>query len=244
MGCVREGVEWSPNMSGDLRTLGKWILMRREQLPLYLAPFLLLGLDILPRSIIFRSRGKFCAKISVVRTLAATTVFSRQNYASDHMHTRFLGRSPFNQIFLNFRNGEKWWGNFLWKFRENPKIVEFPKCEPINRKFPGAKSNGAEMSEISGKKFSNYVGIPREDVLNSKNSGKCCFIRHKKFLWNSKRNFWSNGKRRCTHSKICIRILLNKLLSNYFCYFTAFLQTGWILFSTREVLLGWHYRCG
>jgi len=60
----------------------------------------------------------------------------------------------------------------LKRFGKNPKTVEFPNYELINRKFPGGKSNGTEMSEFSGKEFSNYMGIPC--VLFSGNSGKCC----------------------------------------------------------------------
>jgi len=45
------------------------------------------------------------------------------------------GRCPFDQNFRNFRNGDKWYGNFQGKVPENPDIVEFPKSEPFNRKF-------------------------------------------------------------------------------------------------------------
>jgi len=47
-----------------------------------------------------------------------------------------LGASRlFNQKFQNFGNGSKWYGNFLGKFSEIPRIVIFPKCEPFNQKF-------------------------------------------------------------------------------------------------------------
>ena len=42
---------------------------------------------------------------------------------------------PFDHKFQNFRNGDKWYGNFLGKVPEDPEIVEFPKSEPFNRKF-------------------------------------------------------------------------------------------------------------
>ena len=45
------------------------------------------------------------------------------------------GRFPFDQKFRKFRNGDKWYGNFLGKVPENREIVEFPKSEPFNRKF-------------------------------------------------------------------------------------------------------------
>ena len=35
------------------------------------------------------------------------------------------GRLTFNQKFRKFRNGGKWYGNFLGTFQENLKIVEF-----------------------------------------------------------------------------------------------------------------------
>ena len=46
-----------------------------------------------------------------------------------------IGRFPLDQKFRNFRNGDKWYGNFPGKVPENPEIVEFPKSEPFNRKF-------------------------------------------------------------------------------------------------------------
>ena len=45
------------------------------------------------------------------------------------------GRLPFDPKIRNFRNGDKWYGNFLGKVPENLEIVEFPKSEPFNRKF-------------------------------------------------------------------------------------------------------------
>jgi len=45
------------------------------------------------------------------------------------------------------KNGDKWYGNFLGNFPENPEIVEFPKGEPFNQK---GKSTGTEISENSG----------------------------------------------------------------------------------------------
>ena len=46
-----------------------------------------------------------------------------------------LGRFPFNQNFRKFGNSGKWYRNFLEKFPEILETVEFPKCEPFNRKF-------------------------------------------------------------------------------------------------------------
>ena len=45
------------------------------------------------------------------------------------------GRLPFDPKFRNFRNGDKWYGNFPGKVLENLEIVEFPKSEPFSRKF-------------------------------------------------------------------------------------------------------------
>jgi len=75
--------------------------------------------------------------------------------------------------------------------KDNPKIVEFPKSEPLNQKFRRGKSNGTESP---GKKFVN-LGIAREVVLCSENSGKCCSTRHRKFPQNKNRTCWLNGKR-------------------------------------------------
>ena len=48
---------------------------------------------------------------------------------------RNYGRFPFNQKFRNFRNGDKWYRNFLGRVPENPEIVKFPKSEPFKRKI-------------------------------------------------------------------------------------------------------------
>ena len=54
-----------------------------------------------------------------------------------------------------------------------------------------------------------------EDVLFSDQFRKMLFHSTQEFSVNSNRYLWSNGERRCTHNKLCIRILLNKLLSNF-----------------------------
>jgi len=72
-----------------------------------------------------------------------------------------LGGFPFNQKFRTFQNEQKWFGNFPGKVPENPRVVEFPKGKPINRKF--REENKMER-KFRGKKFEN-LGIPREVVL-------------------------------------------------------------------------------
>lgn len=43
-------------------------------------------------------------------------------------------RFPSDQNFRNFQDGCIWHGNLLWKYPENPRIDEFPECEPFNQK--------------------------------------------------------------------------------------------------------------
>ena len=46
-----------------------------------------------------------------------------------------LGHFPFNENFRKFGNSGKLYRNFQERFPEIPETVEFPKCEPFNRKF-------------------------------------------------------------------------------------------------------------
>ena len=72
------------------------------------------------------------------------------------------GRLPFDQKFRNFRNGDKWYGNFLGKvLAENPEIVEFPKSEPFNRKF----RDESQMKRNFQENFFENLGIPHEVAL-------------------------------------------------------------------------------
>ena len=53
----------------------------------------------------------------------------------------------------NFRNGDKWYGNFLGKVPENPEIIEFPKSEPFNRKFRKFRDESQMERKFPGKIF-------------------------------------------------------------------------------------------
>jgi len=60
-----------------------------------------------------------------------------------------MGRFPFDQKFRNFRNGDKWYGNFQGKVAENPEncwISEKRTIQPKILEIPGWKSNGTEIS--------------------------------------------------------------------------------------------------
>jgi len=48
---------------------------------------------------------------------------------------RIHGRFPFDQNFRNFRNGDKWYGNFQGKVPGNPEIVEFSEKRTIQTKI-------------------------------------------------------------------------------------------------------------
>ena len=61
------------------------------------------------------------------------------------------GRLSLDQKFRNFRNGDKWYGNFLGKVPENTEIAEFPKSEPFNRKF---RDKSQMKRKFPGKFFS------------------------------------------------------------------------------------------
>ena len=52
------------------------------------------------------------------------------------LHTLKYGRLPFDQKFRNFRNGDKWYGNFLGKVPENPEIVELSEKRTMQLKIP------------------------------------------------------------------------------------------------------------
>jgi hypothetical protein len=66
------------------------------------------------------------------------------------------GCFPFNEKFENFRNGGKWYDNFLGKFPEIPKIVEFPKCEPFNRKFRKLREERQIERKFSVRNFRTF----------------------------------------------------------------------------------------
>jgi len=74
------------------------------------------------------------------------------------------GRFPFDQKFRNFRNGDKWYGNFLRKVPENPEIVEFPKSEPFNRKFWKFRDENQWNGNFQENMFEN-LGVPHVVVL-------------------------------------------------------------------------------
>ena len=88
-----------------------------------------------------------------------------------------LGRLPFNKKFQKFRKGDKWNGNILKKFPENPEIVEFPKSKPFNRKFRKSREE-SQMEHKFPEEISGNFGIPHKVVQFSGNSGDCCTIRH------------------------------------------------------------------
>ena len=55
-----------------------------------------------------------------------------------------------------FRNGEKWYGNFLGKVPENTEIVESPKSEPFNRKFRKFRDESQMERKFPGKYFRKF----------------------------------------------------------------------------------------
>ena len=65
-----------------------------------------------------------------------------------------LGRLAFGQKFRNFRNGDKWYENFLGKVPENQEIVEFSESKPFNQKFWKFQDESQMEREFPGKFFS------------------------------------------------------------------------------------------
>ena len=66
------------------------------------------------------------------------------------------GRLPFYPRFRNFRNGDKWYGNFLGKVPENPEIVKFSKSEPFNQKFRKFRAKSQMERKFPGKMFRKF----------------------------------------------------------------------------------------
>ena len=85
--------------------------------------------------------------LNVLRT-EYTLIGSRQRITT--------GRFPFDQKFRNFRNGDKWYGNFLGKLPENPEIVEIPKSDPFNRKFRKFRHESQMQRKFPGKNFRKF----------------------------------------------------------------------------------------
>lgn len=102
-------------------------------------------------------------------------------------------------------NGGKWYGNFLEKFPENPKIVEFPKfweknnfaqtriiiyltviwslagetCDEINNLIPRLSLLSLRPWEALGTRLKDYLVIPRDGAMDGgpiHSRGK--FVRH------------------------------------------------------------------
>ena len=79
-------------------------------------------------------------------------------------------RLTFDQKFRNFRNGDKWYGNFLKKVPENPEIVEFPKSEPFNRQFRKFRDENQMKRKFPG---FGYACTSRGIYANSQFSTRC-----------------------------------------------------------------------
>jgi len=104
------------------------------------------------------------------------------------------GRFPFNQKFRKFRNGDKWYGNFLGKFPENPEIVEFPKSKPFNRKFRKFREENQMERKFPVRNFWKFGYTSRGCPLFRK-FRKMLFHSPLEISGNANRNFLSNGKR-------------------------------------------------
>ena len=91
-------------------------------------------------------------------------------------HFCYIGRLPFDEKFLNLRNGSKGYGNFIGKFPKKLLIIQ--------SKILGVKSNA---TDILGQRCSENLGIAREVVLFPGKSLPEISV-------NANQTFWSNGK--------------------------------------------------
>ena len=82
--------------------------------------------------------------------------FSSWNFRNFWKFNSVWRRFPFDQKFHNFRNGDKWYEDFLGKVLENPEIVEFPESEPFNRKFPKFQDENQMERKFPGKSFRKF----------------------------------------------------------------------------------------
>ena len=71
------------------------------------------------------------------------------------------GRLLFDPKFRNFRNGDIWYGNFLGKVPENVEVVEFPKSEPLNRKFRKFRDENQMERTFPGKYVPKFGFTPQ-----------------------------------------------------------------------------------
>ena len=98
-------------------------------------------------------------RINVILRLC--DAFQSMNYLHGKYTKVIQGRLPFDQKFRNFRNGDKWYENFLRKVPENPEIVEFPKSEPFNRKFPKFRDENQMERKFPRKNFRKFGSTSR-----------------------------------------------------------------------------------
>lgn len=81
------------------------------------------------------------------------------------------GHFPLNQKLQNFRNGDIWWGNFMGKTPENPKIAEFLKLGPFNRKFRKFREKFSKIWVYLARKSSFPKILENDDPFDAWNSG-------------------------------------------------------------------------
>jgi len=85
-------------------------------------------------------------------------------------------------------------GANVWKFPENPEIVEFPKSEPLNRKFGKFREESQNRTDAHGKKFPK-ISVYLARLSSSSEFPQNAFLLLTGISGNSNRNISSNGKR-------------------------------------------------
>ena len=73
------------------------------------------------------------------------------------------GRLPFDRKFQNFRNGDKWYGDFLGKVPENPEIVDISKANYLTKNSGNSGIKIKWNGNFHAKMFENF-GITHEIV--------------------------------------------------------------------------------
>ena len=106
------------------------------------------------------------------------------------------GRLPFNQKFRNFRNGDKLYGISLGKVPENTEIVEFPKSEPLNRKFREYRDESQMERKFSGKFFRKF-GYTSRGLTRLSSFPE--FMQIPNFLLSASQFFWLRSQQRVGH---------------------------------------------
>ena len=155
-----------------------------------------------------------------------------------------MERCSFSQKLQKCWYGDKWNGNILEEFSENPDIVKFSKRKPSNRNFRKLREESHTNFRLG---LSVNFGTPRKVVLFSGNSGKCCSICRWKFR-KSNSNFSLNWKlpRDCSvpvsDVSTCIDLVKSAGSNAPYTGFSAYSPSHGE--KLDNIMARWHSECG